>query len=135
MEEVPNIIKNIEVQTNEDNELELGLKSSEVAQLLCELNKDIDTLCHSNEDNYMMELLAEITKYAIDNNYITYDNLYEFNEDKLFKILNSTNDTALQVMLNLFKKVTLEEVSIKELPKVKRRLINPLVNGKRFLTK
>lgn len=135
MEEVLNIINNIEVQTNEDNELELGLKSSEVAQLLCELNKDIDTLCHSNEDNYMMELLAEITKYAIDNNYITYDNLYEYNEDKLFKILNSTNDTALRIMLNLFKTVTLEEVTIKELPKVKRRLINPLVNGKRFLTK
>ena len=83
----------------------------------------------------MMELLAEITKYAIDNNYITYDNLYEYNEDKLFKLLNSTNDTALQIMLNLFKTVTLEEVSIKDLPKVKRRLINPLVNGKRFLTK
>ena len=29
---------------------------------------------------------------------------------------------------------TLEEISIKEMPPVKRRYINPLVNGKRFIT-
>ena len=133
MSEIPNILNNIEVQTNEDNELELGLKSSEVAELLCNLNKDIDKLCHSNEDNYMMELLAEITKYAINNNYITYNNLYEYNEDKLFKILNSTKDTALIIMLNLFKTVTKEEITIKDLPQVKQRKINPLVNGKRHM--
>lgn len=135
MKEIPNILNNIEVQTNEDNELELGLKNNEIAELLCNLNKNIDILCHSNEDNYMMELLAEITKYIIDNNYITYDNLYEYNEEKLFKLLNSSNDTALQIMLKLFKNVTIEEITIKELPKVKRRLINPLVNGKRYLSK
>lgn len=132
IQEIPNIINNIEIQTNEDNELELGLKNREVATLLCELNKDIDTLCHSNEDNYMMELLAEITKYAIDNKYISYDDLYKYNEDKLFKLLNSIDDTALKVLLNLFKSVALDEITIKELPTVKRRLINPLVNGKRF---
>lgn len=132
MEEIPNIINNIEVEINEDNEPELGIKSREVAELLCDLNKEIDIICHSNEDNYMMELLAEITKYAIDNNYIEYDNLYKYNEDKLFNLLNSINDNTLQILLNLFKNVTLEEITIKELPKLKRRLINPLVKGKRF---
>ena len=99
---------------------------------LVELNKHIDILCHSNEDNYMMELLAEITKYAIDTNYITYDNLYEYTEEKLMKILYSKDDTALKILLNLFKTVTLDEISIKELPKVKIRDINPLVNGTRI---
>lgn len=133
MSEIPEIIASIEVQTNEDNELELGFTSSKIAKTLCDLNKSIDTLCHSNEDNYMMELLAEITKYAINKKYITYDNLYTYNEDKLFDILNSKKDTALRIMLNLFKTVTKEEITIKELPKVKRRHINPLVNGKRFM--
>lgn len=135
MTNVSNIVNNIEVQTNEDEELELGLKNREVAELLCELNKDIDVLCHSNEDNYMMELLAEITKYAIDNNYINYNDLYVYNEEKLFKLLNSINDTALKIMLNLFKTVTLEEVTIRDLPGVKKRNINPLVNGIRFISK
>ncbi len=134
MEEVPNILENIEVMINDDNEKELGVKTNEIANKLCDLNREIDIICHSNEDNYMMELLAEITKYAIDKEYITYENLYEYNEDKLIKILYSQEDTALKILLNLFKTVTLEEISIKEIPPVKRRYINPLVNGKRFIT-
>ena len=133
MSDIPNIINNIEVQTNEENEPELGLKSRDVADLLCNLNKDIDILCHSNEDNYMMELLAEITKYSIDNNYINYNNLYEYNEEKLFRILKQTNDNTLNIMINLFENISLEDITIKQLPRVKRRLINPLVNGKRYL--
>lgn len=134
MKEVPNILNSIKVMINEDNEKELGVTSNEIANKLCDLNREIDIVCHSNEDNYMMELLAEITKYAIDKEYITYDNLYEYNEDKLIKILYSIDDTALKILLNLFKTVTIEEISIKEIPPVKRRYINPLVNGKRFIT-
>lgn len=134
MEEVPDIINSIQVMTNEENEKELGVTTNEIANKLCDLNREIDLICHSNEDNYMMELLAEITKYAIDKKYITYDNLYEFNEEKLIKLLYSIDDTALKILLNLFKTVTLEEISIKELPKIKRRYINPLVNGSRFIT-
>ena len=134
MEEIPNILDNIQVTINEDKEKELGVKTNEIANKLCDLNREIDIICHSNEDNYMMELLAEITKYAIDKEYITYDNLYEYNEDKLIKLLYSIEDTALKILLNLFKTVTLEEISVKELPPVKRRYINPLVNGKRFIT-
>jgi hypothetical protein len=88
MEEIPNILNDIQVMTNEDNEKELGVTTNEIANKLCDLNREIDIICHSNEDNYMMELLAEITKYAIDKKYITYDNLYEYNEDKLMEILH-----------------------------------------------
>ncbi len=132
MKEIPEIIDDIEVQINEDNELELGFKSLEVVEKICELNKNIDKICHSNEDNYMMELLAEITKYSINKSYISYNDLYVYTEDKLFKILNSTNDPTLIIMLNLFKTITKEEVSIKDLPKIKVRHINPLLNGKRY---
>ena len=134
MEEVPNILNDIQVMINEEKEKELGVKTNEIANKLCDLNREIDIICHSNEDNYMMELLAEITKYVIDKGYITYDNLYEYNEEKLIKLLYSIEDTALKILLNLFKTVTLEEISIKEMPPVKRRYINPLVNGKRFIT-
>lgn len=134
MNEIPDILNSIQVMTNEDNEKELGVITNEMANKLCDLNREIDLLCHSNEDNYMMELLAEITKYAIDKKYISYDNLYAYNEEKLMKILSSIEDTALKILLNLFKTVTIDEISVKELPPVKRRYINPLVNGKRFIT-
>lgn len=133
MSEVPNILNGLKVMINEDNEKEIGVTTPELANRLCDLNREIDIVCHSNEDNYMMELLAEITKYAIDKNYITYDNLYEYNEEKLMKLLYTTDDTALKIMINLFKTVKLDEISIKELPTLKRRYINPLVNGKRFI--
>lgn len=133
MSEVPNILNGLKVMINEDNEKEIGVTTPELANRLCDLNREIDIVCHSNEDNYMMELLAEITKYAIDKNYITYDNLYEYNEEKLMNILCSNEDTALKIMINLFKTVKLDEISIKELPTLKRRYINPLVNGKRFI--
>ena len=134
MKEIPNILDNIKVMINEENEKELGVTNNELANKLCDLNREIDIVCHSNEDNYMMELLAEITKYVIDKEYITYDNLFEYNEEKLMNILESIDDTALKILLNLFKTVTLEEISFKEMPPVKRRYINPLVNGKRFIT-
>lgn len=134
MKEIPNILDNIKVMINEENEKELGVTNNELANKLCDLNREIDVVCHSNEDNYMMELLAEITKYVIDKEYITYDNLFEYNEEKLMNILQSIDDTALKILLNLFKTVTLEEISFKEMPPVKRRYINPLVNGKRFIT-
>lgn len=133
MAEVPKILNDIKVMKNEVNEKELGVTSNEIANKLCALNREIDIMCHSNEDNYMMELLAEITKYAIDKKYITYDNLYEYNEEKLMNVLYSKDDTALKILLNLFKTVTLEEISIKDIPTIKRRYINPLVNGKRFI--
>lgn len=132
MPEIQDILNGIKVMKNEDDEKELGVTTPELAIKLCDLNREIDILCHSNEDNYMMELLAEITRYAIDKNYITYDNLYEYTEEKLMKILYSKDDTALKILLNLFKTVTLEEISIKDLPKVKIRDINPLVNGIRI---
>ena len=134
MKEIPNILDNIKVMINEENEKELGVTNNELANKLCDLNREIDVVCHSNEDNYMMELLAEITKYVIDKEYITYDNLFEYNEEKLMNILQSIDDTVLKILLNLFKTVTLEEISFKEMPPVKRRYINPLVNGKRFIT-
>ena len=107
IQEIPSILNSIKVMKNEDNEKELGVTTNEIANKLCDLNREIDIICHSNEDNYMMELLAEITKYAIDKEYITYDNLYEYNEEKLMKILYSIEDTALKILLNLFKTVTI----------------------------
>ena len=133
IKDVPSIINSLELQKNEENELEIGLKDEKIAIQLYDLNKEIDILCHSNEDNYMMELLADITKYALEKKYITYDNLYEYNEKKLFNILNSTEDNCLKLLLNIFKTITINEISEKNLPHVKKRNINPLLNGKRYL--
>ena len=69
-EDIKNIINDIEIYNNE-----IGFKTKKIANKVLEISKSIDVYCHSNEDNYMMELLAYITKYGIDNRYITYEEL------------------------------------------------------------
>ena len=96
------------------------------------LSELIDKYCHSNEDNYMMELLAKITKTAITANYLHYEDLYYLNEEELFKYLHHIDDEILKNYLNLFKTVKKNNIPLMEMANIKARVINPLVNGARF---
>ena len=86
------------------------------------VSDSIDKYCHSSEDNYMMELLADITKNGIKNKYISYDELYNLNEDELISKLKNSKDSEIMNKLNKF-----ENVSKDEIPEVKARDLNPLV--------
>ena len=131
LEDIDNIIDNIIIVTNEDNEQEIGFKDKKTAKKVVELSNSIDLYCHSKEDNYMMELLAKITKYAIDKKYITYNDLYKYNEDELLEILISVNDTVLNKYLIEFKTKKISDISVIDIP-VKKRILNPIVKGNRI---
>lgn len=132
IENVKNIIDNIEVFSNEEHEKEIGFKSNEIAELVVDINKSIDIYCHSKEDIYMMELLASITKMAIDRNIITYEDLYKLDDEKLMNILEKCNDKEILVDLNKFKNIKLDEIPNFNMPIVKIRSLNPLVDGVRL---
>lgn len=125
--DIKNIINDIEIYDNE-----IGFKSKSVAYRVLEIGKSIDIYCHSKEDNYMMELLASIAKYGIDNKYITYDELYKSNEEDLIYKLKNSNDTNLLKAFDKFENITNSEIPNIDLPKVKIRDLNPLVQGKRI---
>jgi HD superfamily phosphohydrolase len=131
-EDIDNIVDDLTLFTNDDNELELGFTKESVVKKVVEVSKSIDIYCHSKEDNYMMQLLAQITKLAITNKYITYDDLYKLNEDEIFKIFNRKRNIELKNLLNKFKTITLDEIPDIELPKVKIRKLNPLLNNIRY---
>ena len=80
----------------------------------------------------MMELLAAITKYGIDNKYITYEDLYVLNEEDLIYRLKSVNDSKLLEYFDKFENITLDEIPSICLPNIKIRSLNPLVQGKRI---
>lgn len=132
IENVKDIIDNIEVFRNEEDEKEIGFKSKKIAELVVDINKSIDIYCHSKEDIYMMELLASITKKAIDRNIITYEDLYKLDEEKLMNILEKCNDKKILVDLNKFKNIKLDEIPNFNMPIVKIRSLSPLVNGRRI---
>ena len=100
--------------------------------MVIELNNKININTHSNYDCYMMELLASITKYAIDHEYILYDDLYIYTEDRLFEVLNTIADKDLKNMINKFQTIKQFEIPEIKIEDVKDRSINPLVSGERF---
>ena len=126
------ILDDLTIYQNEDKEDEIGFKTLDIALKVKEIARRIDEYCHSSEDNYMMELLASITKYAIDKGYITYNDLYLLTEEKIFKILENKKDKRIQKLLFEFKNKKRIDIPITEISNIKIRKLNPLVNNKRI---
>lgn len=126
------LVSNLNVYDNEYNEKELGFKNKDVALKALYTSNEIDRYCHSNEDNFMMELLASITKMAIEKSVISYDELYSANEITLLnKIKNSKIDELIK-LLNKFENIKMEDIPITDIKNVKLRDLNPIVNGIRL---
>lgn len=130
--DIKSIVSDIKLFINEDNEEEIGFSNEEVVKKVIEVNNSIDLACHSYTDNYMMELLAKITRISIEKKYIKYDDLYYLNEKELFKILNSIHNLELSILLYIFKNVKKKDIPHFELSNVKIRKLSPLLNGKRY---
>lgn len=80
----------------------------------------------------MMELLAEITRSAINNKIITYEDLYLFNEEEMMQKLKECNNKIIKESIKKFETITKEEIPDIKLQNVKIRKLNPIVNGKRY---
>lgn len=126
------IINDVRVFKNEDNEDEIGFNNRDIVSKIIDVSESIDLYCHTNEDNYMMHLLANITKLSIDKGYITYDDLYSLNEVELFNILKKSTDKELLDKINLFENINIDSIPKINIPNIKVRVLKPLVNGKRY---
>lgn len=130
--DINEIIKDIDIYKNEYQENELGFKTYSIALKVFDASNEINKLCHTNEDNFMMELLAKITKLAIDEKIIEYEELYYIDEPILLdKIRNSKNNRLIR-LLDKFENITIEEITDTVLNNVKVRDLNPLVKGIRL---
>ena len=132
LEEIKMIINNICVLQNESMEKEIGFKSVDVAKRVIILSEIIDQYCHSDEDNYMMQLLSKITKYAIDKKFFTYDDLYFYDEEYIINIFEKIKDADFVEGFMKFKNITRNEIEKEDIPFIKKRNISPLVNGLRI---
>ena len=131
-DDIKKIINDVRVFKNEDNEDEIGFNNRDIVSKIIDVSKSIDLYCHTNEDNYMMHLLANITKLSIDKGYITYDDLYSLNEVELFNILKKSTDKELLDKINLFENINIDSIPMIDIPNIKVRVLKPLVNGKRY---
>ena len=131
-EDIKNIVNSLLLYRNEDDELEIGFDSIIIANKVLEISKSIDKECHSNEDNYMMNLLANITKLGIDSDYFTYEDLFRYNEEEIMNILDHCNNKELNALLYKFKNIKIFEIPTIKLDKIKIRTLHPVVNGERI---
>lgn len=128
------ILNNLKVFINEEDKVEIGT-SKDVGLLLTLLEDEINKYTHTKEDNYMMNLLAQITKYVIDNNYLKYDDLYRLREIDLIKLFTylSLYDNYIYNLYDEFKNIKKDDILLEEFPIIKKRIINPLIaNGTRL---
>lgn len=132
LQEIQKLFSTLRVYKNEDGEKEIGFSDFESLQIVLTTNSCIDSYCHSNEDHYMMELLAEITKEGIEKGYYTYEDLYILNEEQIFSLLMNTKDSFLLKKIKLFQTIKKEDIPKMEMPFVKKRCISPILNGKRI---
>ena len=117
---------NLCLHMNEDNMLELGFKDKDICNRVLKVSDEIDLICHSNEDNYMMELLADITRITISKNIIEYKDLYYLTEVELFDKIRNSDDDELLKLLDKFYNIKASEIPDTIMIDVKKRDLNPL---------
>ena len=127
-----NIIKSTELYINEESIPEIGFNNITAYNKVVETNDLTNIEMHSNYDNYMMELLANITRYLINKEYIKYEDLYFLTENKIFKLINNIEDKEIKEYIFLFKNIKKEEMPLVKQEEIKERKLKPLLNGKRI---
>lgn len=127
-----NIIKSTELYINEESIPEIGFNNITAYNKVVETNDLTNIEMHSNYDNHMMELLANITRYLINKEYIKYEDLYFLTENKIFKLINNIEDKELKEYIFLFKNIKKEEIPLVKQGEIKERKLKPLLNGKRL---
>lgn len=127
-----NIIKSTELYINEESITEIGFNDITAYNKVVETNDLTNIEMHSNYDNYMMELLANITRHLINKEYIKYEDLYFLTENKIFKLINNIEDKELKEYIFLFKNIKKEEIPLVKQEEIKERKLKPLLNGKRL---
>lgn len=127
-----NIIKSTELYINEESIPEIGFNNITAYNKVVETNDLTNIEMHSNYDNYMMELLANITRHLINKEYIKYEDLYFLTENKIFELINNIEDKEIKEYIFLFKNIKKEEIPLVKQEEIKERKLKTLLNGKRI---
>ena len=132
LKEAKKMLMNLEAYINEYGKREIGFKNLELATQFMRQNDIINRFTHSPWDTYMMQLLADIIALAIKEGLITYEGLYYITDDMLFRLLEFSENPILRNKLTEFENILKKDIKLQKKLKIKERIINPLVNGKRI---
>lgn len=135
-ESIKEIYDNIEIQSNEENEIELCFKTKKIARNFVKVTSRLSVIYREDRTRYSMQLLADILKRLSNENKISKKDLYELKESDVISIIeNSKYNNIFNIWKNA-KKVKISKEEPKDVYYVhhgaKVRYIDPLFNGKRI---
>ncbi len=135
-ESIKEIYDDIEIQSNEENEIELGFRTKKIARNFVRVTSRLSVIYREDRTRYSMQLLADILKRLSNENKISKKDLYELKESDVISIIeNSKYNNIFNIWKNA-KKVKISKEEPKDVYYVhhgaKVRYINPLFNGKRI---
>ena len=133
---IKEIYDDIEIQTNEEKEIELGFKTKKIARNFVKVTSRLSVIYREDRTRYSMQFIADILKQLSNENKISKQDLYNLKESEVIDIIESSKYNDI---FNLWKNATKVKTS-KEEPKdvyyvhhgAKIRYIDPLVNGERI---
>ena len=135
-ESIKEIYDDIEIQSNEENEIELGFRTKKIARNFVKVTSRLSVIYREDRTRYSMQLLADILKRLNNENKISKEDLYELKESDVISIIeNSKYNNIFNIWKNA-KKVKISKKEPKDVYYVhhgaKVRYIDPLFNGKRI---
>lgn len=133
---IKEIYDDIEIQTNEEKEIELGFKTKKNARNFVKVTSRLSVIYREDRTRYSMQLIADILKRLSDENKISRKDLYELKESEVINIIESSKYNDI---FNIWKNAKKVKISKEEPQNVyyvhhgaKIRYIDPLFNGKRI---
>ena len=135
-ESIKEIYNDIEIQSNEENEIELGFRTKKIARNFVKVTSRLSVIYREDRTRYSMQLLADILKRLNNENKISKEDLYKLKESDVISIIeNSKYNNIFNIWKNA-KKVKISKKEPKDVYYVhhgaKVRYIDPLFNGKRI---
>lgn len=132
LEDAKKIIDSVTTTINESNVLEISFSDSDIAEYVKYINDEINISTHTNSDTFMMLHLADTIRYLINQKYVTYSSLFICGEQEIISRIEyfCHIDSTLASKWDLFKNI--KEFPLISQPKIKNKILNPIVNGKRL---
>ena len=132
LNEIKEIYNDMQVLTNEENELEIGFKSKEIAEKFFECSYDYSIALQKNEDKFMMQFIADMLKKLIDNKKIKLQDLYELKEKDIVKILSQYQNWNIFSELDGIDRSDIMPNCYYTSVMAKKRYTNPLCGNNRI---
>ena len=136
IESIKEIYDDIEIQSNEEKEIELGFKTKKIARNFVKFTSKLSVIYREDRTRYSMQFVADILKRLSDEKKITKEDLYRLKESEVIDIIENSQ---YKDIFNIWRNAKKVKVS-KEEPKdvyfvhhgAKIRYIDPLWNGERI---